>query len=177
MPLPNENSPPYHRKLLPWIFDFVISFPPLYASLNSICGLSFHFMGGYVWNQTGCVSSTLCIISCGYSVSTWRHLITWWRYLLGFSTVLVLFSCFYTQWFFMFILSSERFNSLTASCSVNAKILTVTCRALPFPGWCLAVIVSPISLQITLPPHFLHPAILDSWRSSIGASKLSPESL
>lgn len=77
----------------------------------------------------------------------------------------------------MFILSSERFNSLTASCSVNAKILTVTCRALPFPGWCLAVIVSPISLQITLPPHFLHPAILDSWRSSIGASKLSPESL
>ena len=48
-----------------WIFDFVISFLPLYASLNSICGLSFHFMGGYVWNQTGCVSSTLCIYQVG----------------------------------------------------------------------------------------------------------------
>ena len=80
----------------------------------------------------------------------------------------------------MSILTSERFKSLTVSCSVNAEILTVTCRALQFPGWYLAVIVSPISLQITLPPYFLHPAVLavlDSWHSCIAASKVSPESL
>ena len=63
---------------------------------------------------------------------------------------------------FISILPSECSNSLPVSGSVNAKILIVNYRALQSPGWCLALIISPIFLQITLPPHFLHPAILDS---------------
>ena len=54
----------------------------------------------------------------------------------------------------MSILSSKCFNSLPILFNVNAKLLTMTCKALGLRGWSLALIFSHallISLPLTFP--------------------------